>query len=177
MAVYENQISFRRGIDRHGAQPPPGFPHRFAVLTWFHHGADSAEPWPLVRAAVPQLMALAVAETVRGEIWQRKHLLGIVYEKRLRTAPLSEWLEKTDTELHALREFPAKLRFERGGNVVLWMASEMWNQVGGPEPYHDSVALSFFSKADIGDQLEAIFRAAAADIGVAMAATAGGARV
>jgi hypothetical protein len=162
-----NCISFLKGVDRHGADPPVGFPHRFAVLTWFSRGPDSADPWPLLRRAVPRIMDLVGANVVQAEVWEQCTRLGVFSKaNKVREAPLSEWLIKGDDDLHEQAVFPSKLRFEQKGEVVLWMESEMWSLVGGPLPYHDSVTLSFFSKTDLGNKLEELFRMEAAKAGV-----------
>lgn len=152
---------FLSGVDRHGAQPPPGFPCRFAVLTWFSPGDDSANPWPLLRAAVPRLLALAAADTVHGEIWQRKVFLGIA--KRNGCAPPRCLSGSTRLALNRtpFASFPPSCDSNARETIV---QSEMWNQIGGPEPYHDSITLSFFSKTDLSDQLAQLFRKSAAQI-------------
>jgi hypothetical protein len=166
----QSRISFVTGTDQYGAQPPSGFPWRFAVLTWFEVGADSAEPWPLVRLVSPKIAELVGATTIQAESWQYRRYWFIykmrTHKKKIREAPLSEWLEKSDDELHERSDFPSRLRFERQGEVVLWMETEMWSLVGGPDPYHDSVTLSFFSKNDLNRELEELFRVAATMSGI-----------
>ena len=162
-----NRISFVRGVDTSGAQPPSGFPYRFAVLTWFASGPDSADPWPLLRLITPRIMELVGADVVVGEIWERRSWLRAFNSARkVRETLISEWLSKGDNELHEEGDFPSKLRFERNGEIVLWMESEMWRRVGGPLPYHDSVTMSFFSKYDLAKEFEELFRAEAAKAGV-----------
>jgi hypothetical protein len=163
----QNCISFVKGVEKDGAQPPRGFPYRFAVLTWFSCGPDSAAPWPLLRFATSRITKLVDADAVVGEMWKRRSWPGAFTQaKKIREAPLLEWLMKSDDKLYEEADFPSKLRFERRGEVVLWMESEMWNQVGGPLPYHDSVTLSFFSKCDLAKELEELFRAEATRVGV-----------
>ena len=70
-------------------------------------------------------------------------------------------------KLHEQGDFPAKLRFERKGEVVLWMETERWDLIGGvPDTYHDSVTLSSFSKSDLSKELEELFRTEAAKAGM-----------
>jgi hypothetical protein len=145
--MYSGRIAFIKGVDQHGAQPPPGFPHRFAVLTWFENGPDYADPWPLVRQAVPEIARILNSETVIAEYveYKRSGFLWTKREKKVSEAiPWEELMRRDDDSLHE-SSFPDGFRFESGGKILLIEQSEMWNQVGGPRPYHDSLTLSFFS--------------------------------
>ena len=145
-------ISFVNGVDVFGAQPPQAFPHRFAV----------------VRLAEPRLRELSGANVSYAEIWDRRRRWIFFWKPiKIREAPLSEWLAKSDKELNDQDDFPVKLRFERNGKVALWMETERWDLIGGiPDIYHDSVTLSFFSKYDLSKKLEDLFRTEAGKLGV-----------
>jgi hypothetical protein len=117
--VHTNYISFLAGVDQYGVQPPVGFPYRFSVLTWFRSGTDASAPWPLMRLVLPKIAGLVRADTIQAEIWERRVLWAIFKShKKLREAPLLEWLNKSNDELHEEGSFPSKLRFERKGEVV-----------------------------------------------------------
>lgn len=112
-----------------------------------------------MRLAVPRIADMVGADIIQAEIWQRRTHLGVFSKaNKVREVSLSEWLIKSDEDLHEQAVFPSKLRFEQNGEAVLWMESEMWNQVGGPVPYHDSVTLSFFTKFELSKELEELFR-------------------
>ena len=53
-----------------------------------------------------------------------------------------EWLAAPEVE----REPPELLRALRSGSVVCLAVPELWAQVGGPQPYHDSYTMSFFAR-------------------------------
>jgi|GEM_PF-6093325 len=66
-------------------------------------------------------------------------------------------MSRNDAELEKDGEFAHRIAFERDGTLVLLEQTGFWNLVGGPQPYHDSVALSFFSVLDIRSQIENSF--------------------
>jgi hypothetical protein len=161
-------VSLVTGVDRWGAQPPAGFPHRFAVLTWRTLDGDGGDPWLLLRAAAPELVRLTAADAAVAEFWRvRRSLLGL--RRRVEEdgeTPLLPYVDRDERVLHDDEvAFPDGLRFERDGRVVLCAKTEFWHAVGGPAPYADSVALSFFSPSDRSDELEELFRRAAAATG------------
>ncbi len=53
--------------------------------------------------------------------------------------------------------FPDRFRFMAGGDTKLMAETEGWHIIGGPNPYHDSVTVSFFSAIPMGDELHRIF--------------------
>ena len=166
--MYKGIISFIKGVDKLGAKPPVGFENRFAVLTWFNKGPDYADPWPLVRHAIPKVASFIKAEAVIAEYYEFKKsgFLWLKDEKIIKkNIPWEELMKNDDDSLHE-QEFPHGIRFVKEGIILLIEESERWNQVGGPAPYHDSLTLSFFSTEPIFDELQAIFCDVSESIGV-----------
>lgn len=160
-----NQVSFVTGVDRWGARPPAGFPHRFAVLSWVTIAGEDTHPWRLLRLVAPGLVRLSAADTAVAEFWHRSRSLLLRRNEKTGEAPLLPYLEWDERLLEQFAAFPDKVRFERRGEVVLWMETEFGNAVGGPAPYADSVTLSFFSASDLSGELEQLFQRGAVDAG------------
>lgn len=166
----EATIAFVRGVDRHGAKPPEGLPHRFAVLTWFDHEGGMADPWPLMRTAIPRVAALVGAGRVVAEDWERRRT-GLLFRRWTeRLAGTVAWDELVRADDDTLRErgFPDRLRFLVGERTVLAAWTERWTAVGGPAPYHDSVTVSFFGATPLEDALRTLFVEEAGRLGVAV---------
>lgn len=162
MSAGDDQVQFVHGVDRHGAPPPEGFPHRFAVLTWCTRDGEGAEPWTLLRAAVPEIARLVGADAVIAETWQlQRRFLRPARPVKTGDLPWADVIAPSDAELHAQATLPTKLRFVRNGAAVLWLETRNWHAVGGPAPYHDGCELSFFSPEDRAAELEQLFRRAA----------------
>ena len=68
--MYTGKIAFKNGLDARGSNSPKGFGNRFAVLTWFENGPDQADPWALVRLAIPEITQLIKAESVIAEYYE-----------------------------------------------------------------------------------------------------------
>ena len=166
--MYTGKISFQRGVDTCVSKRPKGFINRFAVLTWFEKGPDQADPWPLVRIAIPEIAQLIKAESVIAEYYKDKKI-GFLWLKRERMITKSilwtKLMEADDNALHN-EEFPHGLKFMKNEETLLIEESELWNKTGGPAPYHDSFTLSFFSPEPIDEELSTIFFEAAKTIGV-----------
>ena len=166
--MYTGKIAFKKGVDNYASKPPNGFNNRFAVLTWFENGSDQADPWPLVRLAIPKICQLIETESVIAEYYEDKKV-GFLWLKRERRVTKSiSWAELMELDDHALHheEFPHGLKFMENDKTLLIEESEMWNKIGGPPPYHDSLTLSFFSADPIDQELSAIFCEAGKQIGV-----------
>ena len=166
--MYTGKIAFKNGLDALGSKPPKGFDSRFAVLTWFEKGPDQADPWPLVRLAIPLICQLIKAESVIAEYYEDKKagVLWLKKERRIKKSiPWTELMESDDHELHH-EEFPHGLKFLKNWETLLIEESEMWNKIGGPTPYHDSLTLSFFSADPMDQELYTIFCDAATTLGV-----------
>jgi hypothetical protein len=166
----QGSIAFVKGVDKHGAKPPDGFPYRFAVLTWFERDGGMADPWALLRVAIPRIAALVQADSVMAEFWER-HRTGILFRKWEETKVVEvAWEALMHSSDEALDEqtFPSRFRFCCHGRPVLVTASEMWCLAGGPSPYHDSVTISFFSTTPMHDSLRGIFVEEASKIGVSV---------
>ncbi len=148
--------------------PPPGHTFQISVLTWIGRDDGSADPWALARLAVPQLAELAEADRVTAEYWSRKHrgLFRSRQEELFHSLNWSDLMSRSDAELEKDGEFPHRIRFEQAGTVVLLEQTEFWNLAGGPMPYHDSVALSFFSSMDLQSKIEEIFLEACRSLGI-----------
>ncbi len=166
-----DRIAFVHGVDRDGAKPPEGLPFRFAVLTWLGHEDETDEPWALLRPVFPRIAALVGADCIIAEYWERHRTGNFLFrrsEESLVVAVAWEGLMHcSDEQLHE-QTFPSRFRFLSGSRVVLRAESEMWNMVGGPSPYHDSVTVSFFSTEPMHEQLRRLFAEEAAKLGVAV---------
>ena len=154
-------VAFVAGTDVHGANPPQGYPHRFAVLTWLELAGSQLEPWDLVAKAFPDVALAVGAHTIVEEQWERREA-GIF--RRQKDVKLSERPWQPWTSQEAQRKelpFPVKFRLEAGETTILHVETEFWSLVGGPPPYHDSVTLSIFSREERSDVLKGIFTRAA----------------
>lgn len=161
-------ITFGLGDDEHSPKPPAGFPHRFALLTWFDLDGLTP-PWELLKAALPRVAELAGADEIIAELWirERKKRGGKkVVEQKIGECSWQELAQKSDDSLIEDEEFPSRFRFLHNGDVVLHAVSELWYLVGGPAPYSDSVTLSFFSSTDLSQELREIFTEEAQLLGV-----------
>ena len=166
--MYTGKIAFKKGLDTCTSSPPNGFINRFSVLTWFEKGPDQADPWPLVRLAIPKISQLIKAESVIAEFYEDQKV-GFLWLKRERRVTKSIlWTELMEDDDHALHneEFPHRLKFMKNGETLLIEESELWNKIGGPAPYHDSLTLSFFSADPMDQAMYTIFCEAAKQIGV-----------
>jgi hypothetical protein len=171
--MHQGRIAFVRGVDKHGAIPPGGFPCRLAVLTWFERAGDAIEPWPLMRAAIPRISTLVGADAVIAEYWERRRqgiLLRTHAEKKIREVAWASLLHSSNDALLE-EDFPSRFRFLRSGQAVLHGEAEMWSLIGGPSPYHDSVTVSFFSSTPIDESLRTIFVEEAEKLGVSIGET------
>ena len=166
-------IAFVSGVDRHGAKPPKGFPHRFAVLTWFEHDGGWAYPWSLFRAAIPRVRALVDADSVMAEYWhlQCTGLLFRRVEETLVAEVAWEGLMHSSNESLNDQTFPNRFRFLADRNTKLIAETEGWHMVGGPQPYHDSVTVSFFTAMPMGEKIHSIFTEEAAMLDILIGET------
>ncbi|TVQ39934.1 MAG: hypothetical protein EA384_05025 [Spirochaetaceae bacterium] len=148
--------------------PPPGLMFQLSVLTWIDRDRGSVEPWALARLAVPGLAELVRADQVRAEyrIPERRALLRRWHRKFAHSRNWADLMSRSDAELEQNGEFPDRVKFERRGKLMLLWQTEFWNMVGGPTPYHDSVALSFSSELDIRDQIEDIILCICGSLGI-----------
>jgi len=161
-------IKFVSGVDRYGAKPPKGFPHRFAVLTWFEHDGGCAYPWSLFRTAIPRVGALVETDSVMAEYWHRQ-CAGLLFrrvEETLVAEVAWEGLMHSSNESLNDQTFPSRFRFMAGGETKLIAETEGWHMVGGPQPYHDSVTVSFFSAMPNGEEIHRIFTEEAAKLDI-----------
>ena len=166
-------IAFVSGVDRHGAKPPKGFPHRFAVLTWFEHDGGIADPWSLFREAIPRIGALVNADFVMAEYWHSQST-GILFrrDEDLLVAEVAwEGLMHSSNEDLNLQTFPSRIRFNTGDHTTLIGETERWSMVGGPTPYHDSVTVSFFSATPMSDKIQSVFTIEAANLAILIGET------
>lgn len=153
-----NVVAFVSGTDQHSAKPPQGFPFRSAVLTWFFAGHEQVEPWHLLRRTFPRISDLIGANTVIAEYWIRKRggcLFPFFQDSFVKEVHWPELMQRDDDSL-VQEDFPSRFRFLSDDDIVLLAECEMWNLVGGPSPYHDSVTISFFSATPIHEALFAI---------------------
>lgn len=166
--MLEGKMGFVEGEDRFGAKPPEGLPFRFAVLTWFDLEGEPDDPWELARAALPRVAAAVGADSITAEYWDRRKkglILQRVEEKLTFEIPWDELVGPAGPGPEE-REFPHRLRFEGGGEVLMREETEFWNLVGGPPPYSDSVTLSFFTPVERAEELKTIFSEAAVALGL-----------
>ncbi len=154
--------------DKWTKTPPPGQQFQMTVLAWIERDGGSADPWTLARLAVPRLAELVEADQVSAEYWTHKHrrFLRPAREELTSSQNWFDLMSRGDAELEKDAEFPHRIAFQRDGMIVLLARAEFWNMVGGPMPYHDSVALSFFAGTDLRSELEAIFLEACRSLGI-----------
>ncbi len=148
--------------------PLPGQAFQLCVLTWIERDGGSVEPWALARLAVPRLAKLVRADSIHAEYWtrERRGLLRRWHEEFDHRRVWADLMRRSDAELEDDGEFPQRVTFERDRELVLLEQTEFWSMVGGPAPYHDSVALSFSSELDIADQVEAVILDACESLGI-----------
>jgi hypothetical protein len=146
-----------------------GFQFRLAALTWFQFEGDSADPWDLMRYVVPELLRLTRSKTVRVEYCVT--VTG-AYPGNWEKAPIR--VENWDTlmlhdmaYLHHDVEFPHRIIFSNEVGIDLGIIAGFWNAIGGPEPYHDSVALYFYSEVLSTDTIRGVLQNAANELGIA----------
>ena len=89
-------------------------------------------------------------EEKAGFLWLKR-------ERKITKSTLWTELMKSDDDTLHNEEFPHGLKFMKNGEALLIEESEMWNKIGGPAPYHDSVTLSFFSAEPMDQELYTIF--------------------
>ncbi len=154
----DDVIQILKKQDQWTPTPPPGLSFQIAVLTWMERNGGSVSPWALTRLAVPRLAELVQADQVSAEYWvrERRGLLRRWHEERDHSCSWADLMKRSDSELEEEGKFPHRLTFERDGGLLLLEQTEFWNMVGGPAPYHDSVALLFFSELDIRAQIQNI---------------------
>ena len=144
----------------HKWTPLPLTGHKFqiSVLTWIERDGESVAPWTLARLAVPRLASLVRADVISAEYWTRKRcgLLRRWRDEFEHERPWADLMNCSDAKLEKNDEFPNRIVFTRDGTLMLLEQTEFWNAAGGPAPYHDSVALSFFSELEIQSQIEEI---------------------
>ena len=166
--MYTGKIAFKKGLDHYASKLPKGFGNRFAVLTWFENGPDQADPWPLVRLAVPKISQHLNAESVIAEYYEEQKVGFLWLQRERKTTNRTLWTElmKSDDDALHHEAFPHGIRFMKNGETLLIEESEMWNKIGGPAPYHDSLTLSFFSAEPMDQELYTIFCEAAKALNV-----------
>ena len=153
-----NTVRILRDQDEWTPPAPSGLTFQLSLLTWIERDEGSTDPWALARLAVPRLVELVQADRVVAEYRHRtsRGVLRPSREKRRRRRDWADLMVQSDLELERTGEFPHRLVLTRENKPVLLAITEFWNRVGGPAPYHDSVALSFFSDVDRRHQIECI---------------------
>ena len=151
-------VRILRDQDEWTPPAPSGLTFQLSLLTWIECDGGSADPWALARLAVPRLAELVQADRVVAEYWHRtpRGVLRPSREKLHRRRDWADLMKQSDLELEQTGEFPHRLVFSSASKPVLLVITEFWNRVGGPAPYHDSVALFFFSDVDRRHQIECI---------------------
>lgn len=148
--------------------PPHGLRFQLSLLTWINREHGAADPWAVARLAVPQLAELAQAGHVYAEyrLPARRRLFrratSVCYHRR----DWAELMSMSDAELEANHEFPEQIIFDRNGRQVLIAQTVFWSRVGGPEPYHDSLTLSFSAVEEMRTQVEDCILDACRSLGI-----------
>ena len=161
-------IAFVNGVDRYSAKPPKGLSHRFAVLTWFEHNGEMADPWSLFREAIPRIGSLVNAKGIMAEFYCNQ-TKGILFRrtKEILVAQVAwEGLVHSSDEALQHQTFPCRIRFQSKEQTEVIAITELWCALGGPSPYHDSVTVSFFSADSLSDQIHKVFCDAATKLGI-----------
>ena len=73
---------------------------------------------------------------------------------------LSDRLLTTADDEHGDPRPPMRARLVQNGRVVCVEETEFWVMCGGPEPYHDSYTLSFYTREEVSQRLEVACSAA-----------------
>jgi hypothetical protein len=147
---------------------PPGHWFQLAILTWLEGDDGPVAPWAIMRMAVPRLAELVKADQIAAEylVRKRRGLLRRWHEELDHDRPWADLMGRSDADLQENGEFPHQITFKRDGALVLLEQTSFWNQIGGPAPYHDSVALSFSSALVIQDQIEDILLDSCRSLGI-----------
>lgn len=114
-----------------------GLTHRFAVIV------D-----PCSESAVPCETTARVVSAIFAEIAHEFASTRVLATMRDGT----EYRELRDVVNQILVNeeltFPAKICYYREQTLVCLECTELWSEVGGPQPYSDSVTLSFYTRSD-----------------------------
>ena len=159
------RVAFLKGTDAHSPTPPPGYPYRFAVLTWLEEDGGQVDPWDLCARAFPKVASTLGAPNIVEEHWERREIGFIFTWSRDVKRSERPWRPLSSEEAQQKdADFPTKFRLEQGEEVILHVETELYSLIGGPLPYHDSVTLSLFSREDLSETLRGVFAEASLEL-------------
>jgi hypothetical protein len=141
------QVNFVAGFDAASRVPPAvrkaGLTHRTAVIQETYR-PDSPDMY-FDEALWLRLLDFARAFCPGAEVLVGK-------EAQTPEAFLQDWRASDE------RDPADSIEVRNQGELVLFVATEFWTNVGGPAPYADSYTYSFFSKDEITGRLMAYLR-------------------
>lgn len=144
-------------IGTHEATPVPtaarafGLRHRFAIVQSTHH-PDAADMVVDPTALMVVLRAIDQRTESLGTLFwdtaQRQRITRFELEPHYRSRRAENYDHVSAGE------------WRRGAEICVLLATETWNAIGGPGPYHDSLTYSFYSDVDLSDSLLAALKQA-----------------
>lgn len=157
-----NDRTFRlvRGYHRHSNLPAIAheaeMAERFAVVldTTRHDKVDWFFDSELFLAISEEIIRLIAPDTIKIELEE-----GISYASLATLAAAYTALPEAD------REPPTRMLFFRDGRLVGLEETEFWVRVGGPDFYHDSYTLSFYTARDRFAEFQAVCEMVSMNLG------------
>lgn len=136
--------------------PPPNHIFQISILTWIESESSFVDPWRFARLTVRRLGEIVQADRILAAYIIRKPpgIFGLFHNTSRHVIPWDDLMSQDDAVLEEDAEFPERIIFEREGNLTMLAQITFWNRVGGPEPYHDSVAISISSASNVKQQIE-----------------------
>jgi len=146
-SAIRTDIIFVAGIDGYFPTPPAarkaGLTHRFAVIQETYR-AGSADMY------FDEALWLAILDFACSFSSGAEARIGKAAQTR--EAFLQAWSAASEKD-------PADYIEVHGADgLILFVATELWSNVGGPAPYADSITYSLHSREDIGGQVMAHLR-------------------
>jgi hypothetical protein len=154
----KTEVRFASGYHRFAPAPdyatPEGLTHRFAVIqeTYRPDKVDMYFDETLWR----RILAFAAAYASDGTV-------TFAPTEKGPELPADRFLCDWDAQAPDDRDPPA-IMVREGGRRVLAIVPEYWNQIGGPDLYHDSYTYSFYAAEDLSDRVRS-FLAEAPEVG------------
>jgi hypothetical protein len=149
----KTEISFVSGFDAEDRTPglvkSAGLKHRFAVIQETYR-PDKVDMY-FDEALWGRLFDFAIRYAL-----DRKTIAEIRYASKEMPAANLVTAGRQETD----KKPPPYILVRDGGKCVLCIATEFWNLIGGPWPYHDSYTYSIYSNEVLDDQVLQFLRQA-----------------
>jgi hypothetical protein len=148
--VHTHQLKIYRQKDKYTPDAPSSLMFQLTVLTWLEHNGEAADPWLLARHLIPKLTEISQSDRVQAEysIPVKGAYPGNWIDGAARSENWDRLMEINDELLHINEDFPHRIAINRRGSACITILTGFWDAIGGPEPYHDSVALYLYSDCD-----------------------------